>query len=170
MIRPLLVAATLLVSALPAAAQWVAVGRWGTPEAFRYVAPGSWMVLAGAAAGTVEISAEGDNHVGRLVLRCDPRAPAGEAVFSQYYGDALALEAETPVELRIDGQGFARAFRYDPAARLWRAPGPLDAAFLDAFAQGRRMELVTGAGTLVTRYRLSGSGAARAALQRSCGL
>ncbi|HPD94053.1 MAG: hypothetical protein H6900_16140 [Rhodobacter sp.] len=157
---------------LPAAAQWVAVGRWGEPDNFRFVAPGTWMVWT-AGRDAVEVSAEGDNHDGRLTFWCRPDAPEGGIRFSQYFGDALPPGPEgkdQPVVLVVDGQRFERVLAYEPAGRQWQVSGGLEQDFLEAFGWGTRMEVQTPSGTLVTRLGLNGSGTARSALRRACGL
>lgn len=160
--------AVLLALPLPAAAQWVAVGRWGSEANFRYVAPGTWMVLNDA--GTTTITAEGDNHSGRIEVWCNAEAPAGRLRFSGYYGEALTRADSEAVRLVIDGQSFERRLAYQPLAREWLATGVLDSALLDAFAWGSRLELLNAAGERVTAYALNGSGAAREALRRGCRL
>ena len=170
-----LICLTTLVSVLagfPAAAQWVAVGRWGEPEDFRFVAPGHWMVWS-PARDTVEVSAEGDNHDGRLTFWCRQDASDGGIRFSHYFGDTLAPaggEAAQTVALVVDGQRFERRMTYDPAGRLWQTAGGLGQDFLDAFSWGTRLEVQTDTGALVTRLGLNGSGTARGALRRTCGL
>ncbi len=167
------IAAAVALPGMPAAAQWVAVGRWGDPGDFRYVVPGTWMVQAGSN-GAAEISAEGDNHVGRITLWCR-RDPAENGVrFSHYFGDDLHHPAEErviePVTFVVDGQSFAGEFEFLPQDRLWVETGGLDSALLDAFAWGTQLELRNEAGDLVTRYWLNNSGGARAALRRACGI
>ena len=156
------------LTALPAQAQWQGVGRWGSEQSFRFVAPGTWMVLQSGQ--TTQITAEGDNHSGRIELWCSPDAPAGHLRLSLYYGDALGLSENEPVRLSIDGQNFERTLRYRPADRDWVAADVLDDEMLDAFAWGQRLELVNAAGARITAYALNGSGPARAALRRTCGI
>ncbi|MCB1388942.1 MAG: hypothetical protein KDK12_07355 [Rhodobacteraceae bacterium] len=177
MIRPtaVLAALALVLSALPAAAQWVAVGRWGAEGNFRYVPPGTWMVLQQD--GQVEITAEGDNHQGRIELTCDGERPGGTMRFSGYFGDALDESALSDVEPHvqsvrfvIDGQSFDRTFRYRPDARDWVADDVLEPGLLDVFAWGQRFEILNKEGERVTSYGLSGSGAARQAVRRGCGI
>jgi hypothetical protein len=174
MIR-LAAAFALLATAAPAAAQWVAVGRWGTEGNFRYVAPGTWMVLQRD--GGVEVTAEGDNHQGRIEMLCGTDLPEGQMRFSGYFGDALeesvmapAGAGQQPVSLVVDGQSFERMFHYRAEARDWVAEDALDASLLDAFAWGSRFEILNAAGERVTAYSLNGSGAARSALRRACGI
>lgn len=176
MIRPAALALLALgLSAPPAAAQWLAVGRWGTEGDFRFVAPGNWMVLRNDPG--VEITAEGDNHQGRIELTCDPESPRGTLRFSLYFGDALDESALADVEPRrqtvtfvIDGQRFDRIFDYRPLDRDWVASDVLDSDLLDAFAWGSRLELLNKEGERITAYALNGSGAAREAVRRGCGI
>lgn len=176
MIRPAALALLALgVSAPPAAAQWLAVGRWGTEDNFRFVPPGTWMVLQED--GGVEITAEGDNNQGRIELTCSADAPAGTLRFSLYFGDALDESALAPVEprrqivtLAIDGQRFERVFDYRPLDRDWVAEEVLETPLLDAFAWGTRLELLNKEGERITAYALTGSGAARQAVRRACGI
>ncbi|MCL4675131.1 MAG: hypothetical protein KJZ59_03680 [Pararhodobacter sp.] len=164
------------LSALPAAAQWIASGRWGTETNWRYVVPGTWLVQRNDdAARPVSIHAEGDNHVGRIEFWCDPQSGASGLRFGAYRGDALRQPAvpepvkpSETVALVIDGQRFERLFEYDAAARTWTASDALDAGFLDAFSWGSRMDLVNAAGEAITGYRMNGSSAAREALRRAC--
>ena len=167
------VAMGAVLASVPAAAQWVAVGRWGDPDNFRYVPPGTWMTWA-AGADSAEISAEGDNHVGRITLWCR-RAPAeGGVRFSHYFGDDLRHPPQEgvvePVTLVIDGHSIAGQFEFLPQDRIWVEAGGLDSALLDAFAWGTQLELRNEAGQVVTRYRLNNSGAARQALRSRCGI
>lgn len=159
--------------ATPADAQWVAVGRWAQGDGFRFVAPGTWMVLAEGE--RVTISAEGDNHVGRLDLWCRADAPAGGLRFSGYYGEGLQRThgplpwpSGEAVVLMVDGRRFERVLRYDPLGRDWSAEAAIDPALLDALSNGSALELRGSDGGLVTRLGLSGSGAAREALRRVC--
>lgn len=168
MLRPVLTLFLALATPLPALAQWQGVGRWGSEQSFRFVAPGTWMVLQQG--DSVQITAEGDNHSGRIELRCTRDAPAGQLRLSRYYGDGLGLSDSEPVRFAIDGQSFERTLRYRPADRDWVASDVLDTALLNAFAWGTRLELLNAAGERITAYRLNGSGAARAALQRTCGI
>ena len=176
MIRPVVfVLLALALSAPPAAAQWLAVGRWGREGDFRYVPPGHWMVRQQD--GRVEITAEGDNHQGRIELTCGPETPAGTLRFSLYFGDALddsALAEAEPrrqtVTFAIDGQRFDRVFEYRARDRDWVAAEVLETPLLDAFAWGTRLELLNKEGERITAYALNGSGAARSAVRRACGL
>jgi hypothetical protein len=162
-----------LALASVAQAQWLAVGRWGTERHFRFIAPGTWMVLQQD--GWVEISAEAENHDGRLTFRCNAETPGGQMEFSGYFGDGLdrptdPASLDLPVTFVIDTQRFDQTVTYAAADRLWRASGPLNADMLDALSWGSRMVLQTEAGTPVAEFRLNNSGGARAALRRTCGL
>ena len=178
MVRPAFLALLPLLTlapALPAQAQWIAAGRWGDETGFRYVQPGRWMVLERG--GRVEMSAEGDNHLGRLTLSCDAGNPRGRMIFDAYRGPGLAesvLSPEQPgresVTLLIDGQPFSGTFEYRPNDRYWLADGGLTPEFLDALAGGLGMEMRDSSGESVTRFRLSGTGAARATVARLCGI
>ncbi|MCB1405505.1 MAG: hypothetical protein KDK01_04395 [Rhodobacteraceae bacterium] len=164
------------LSALPAAAQWIASGRWGTETNWRYVVPGTWLIQrSDDPAQPVSIHAEGDNHVGRIELWCNPETRGSALRFGAYRGDALhqpaAFEQEKTSEtvaFVIDGTRFERLFEYDAAARIWTATDVLDADFLNAFSWASRMDLVNAAGEPITGYRMNGSSAAREALRRSC--
>lgn len=153
---------------LPAQAQWIAAGRWGTAESFRYVPPGTWMVLTEGA--TASASAEGEHHQGRIELQCGPGVPAGRLSLSAYRGGALTGAGSQPVRLVIDGEPFDRVLHYRPEQRDWRDEGGLEPGFLDALGSGARLEVLNAAGQRVTALRLNGSGAARATLRRVCGL
>ena len=163
-------------TSLPAHAQWIASGRWGTETNWRYIVPGTWMVLRQDNTNQpVSIHAEGANHVGRIELWCDPETQASALRFDAYRGAALrqpaASTAETvtePVIFDIDGQTFEHQFTYDPTHRLWTASGVLDAPFLNAFSWGTRLQLRNSAGDEITSYRLNGSSQAREALRRTC--
>lgn len=171
----LVMALCAALAAPPAAAQWVAVGRWAQGSDFRFVAPGTWMVLQED--GAVSISAEGGNHVGRLTFHCGADDPAGRLWFDLYYGDALArTPAPLPwpsgerVTLVIDNQPFALEVDYHPDDRAWSAEAPLTRRFLDAFAWSQRLDILNRAGEVVTSYGMTNSGAAREAVWRRCGL
>jgi len=171
----LLAALVLATTALPAPAQWIAVGRWGSEGNFRYVPPGTWMVQA--TGDGIGISAEGDHHQGRIELWCSAAEPAGRLRFSGYRGeglDASALAGEEPrrqpVQFVIDGQSFERVFDYRPDERDWVAGAVLDGPFLNALAGGQRLELRNPGGEAITAFRLDGSRAARSAVQQRCGL
>ena len=168
MLRPVLTLFLALATPLPALAQWQGVGRWGSEQSFRFVAPGTWLVLQQG--DSVQITAEGDNHAGRIELSCSRDAPGGQLRLSRYYGDALELSDHELVRFAIDGQSFERSLRYRPADRDWVASDVLDAALLNAFAWGTRLELLNAANERITAYALNGSGTARAALQRTCGI
>lgn len=143
------------ITDLPASAQWIASGRWGTQDcwgtqdSWRYVTPGTWMVLRGASpSAPVTISAEGNNHVGRIALWCDPETGTSALRFDTYFGDALrrpsAFDTQRAMEtvtFLIDGQRFDRAFDSDSETRTWSARDVLDPAFLNAFSEGTRLEL-----------------------------
>lgn len=176
-LTPLIVAFAFCLTSLPAAAQWVAPGRWGTADTWRIVVPGTWLVLRSERpTEPVSIHAEGDNNVGRIEMWCDPVAESSAMRLTAYYGNALrypvarkAGDPAEPVVFIIDSQRFDRAVTYDFAGRQWLAQDMLDAPFLDAFAWGTRMELRNAADELVVSYRLNGSSAAREALRSVCG-
>ncbi|MCB1394829.1 MAG: hypothetical protein H6898_16880 [Rhodobacter sp.] len=172
--RTLALAALMLVTALPAQAQWLAVGRWGTDGSWRYVQPGTWMVLQENGGEAVSVSAEAENHDGRLEFWCRREAAEGGLVFDFYFGDALNRpEAEKEPQiatLQIDGQTFDTALSYDPEARNWHDSGALRRELLDAFSWGSSLELVNAAGDTISRFRLNNSGSARSALRNTCGL
>ncbi|WP_417627591.1 hypothetical protein [Pararhodobacter aggregans] len=178
MVRPAAAALALVVlglSTLPVPAQWLAVGRWGSEGNFRYVRPGTWMVEQQA--GGVSISAEGDHHEARIELSCDAGSPARRLRLSGYRGDALdesALAQQEPrqqaLSLVLDGRAFELMVDYRPATHDWlavEAPGP---EFLDALAMGSRLEILNTQGVRVAAVGLSGSGAAREAVRRACGI
>lgn len=164
----------VLATALPASAQWIASGRWGTETNWRYITPGTWMVLrSDNPTQPTSIHAEGANHVGRIALWCDPQTQASNLRFDAYRGTALvqtlgALVTEEPVIFDIDGQAFERRFSYNAAQRAWVASEVLDAPFLDAFSWGAQLRLRNAAGDEITSYRLNGSSAAREALRQTC--
>lgn len=168
------VCAALMMSPLPASAQWIASGRWGTEGNWRYVVPGTWMVLrSDNVTRPVSIHAEGANHVGRIALWCDPEARTSEMRFDAYHGEALhqPITGDTAPErvtFEIDGQSFERSFSYNAMQRFWVARDVLDAPFLDAFSWGNQLQLRNAAGDEITRYRLNGSSQAREALRRTC--
>lgn len=162
--------AVLIVSSMPASAQWIASGRWGTEANWQYVVPGTWLILrSDNAAQPVSIHAEGANHVGRIALWCDPQTQTSTLRFDAYRGLALnPAPTPEPVTFEIDGQNFERTFLYDPAQSVWVADGALDATFLDAFSWGSRLQLRNAAGEEITSYRLNGSSRAREALRQTC--
>lgn len=169
---PILVLA--LLCAAPAFGQWLAPGRWATGDGFRPVAPGTWMVLRQN--DGVEISAEGDHHVGRLTLWCTTTMPGGGLIFDTYNGsglqhapaDAAELTSEV-VTLMVDAQRFDVAFVHIPWERLWVADAVMSPSLMDAFANGSRLDLRNAAGEGITGYHLHGSSAAREAVRRACG-
>ncbi len=179
-LAPALAVIALCLSITPAAAQWIASGRWGSESNWRYIVPGTWMVQRhDNPAQPVSIHAEGANHVGRIALWCDPTAQTSALRFDAYRGSALRQPAATPdtteaatitepVIFEIDGQAFQRSLTYDATQRLWTATDVLDAAFLDAFSWGTRLNLRNAAGEDITGYLLSGSSSAREALRRAC--
>ncbi|GAB4273613.1 MAG: hypothetical protein Kow0013_27570 [Pararhodobacter sp.] len=154
-----------------ALAQWIAVGRWGSEDNFRSVVPGTWMVLQRD--DWVEISAEADNHDGRLTFQCSADNPGGSLRFERYFGSTLPRpiapdDPHVSVALVIDGERFEQIVSYSPGERSWAATGTLASPLMDAFSFGSRMELVTGSEETVARFRLNGSGTARAAIRRIC--
>ncbi|MFN4101392.1 MAG: hypothetical protein ACK4GT_16620 [Pararhodobacter sp.] len=174
MIRLSLAALVLAATSLPAPAQWIAVGRWGSEREFRHVPPGTWMVRDEG--DSIAISAEGDHHQGRLEFWCSAGDPAGRLRFSGYRGDGLPVPfadggpVSHPVQFVIGAQHFDRVFDYRPAERDWLGPALLDPDFLEVFAAGQRMDLLDAGGERITSFRLAGSRAARVAVQQSCGL
>ena len=140
-----LTALALTASTLPAAAQWIAVGRWGGERDFRFVPPGTWMVQEDA--GAVTVSAEGEHHRGRLEFTCSASEPAGQLRFTAYHGDALtpsgAPAQGDAVELVIGAQRYARVLTYREDQRDWVGDAGFEAGFLEAFAAGQQMELQT---------------------------
>ncbi|WP_068306755.1 hypothetical protein [Pararhodobacter sp. CCB-MM2] len=176
MLRLSLTAALCLAaSALPGWAQWTAVGRWGSDNAFRYVQPGAWMHRT---EGTrVEVSAEGDNHQGRLTFRCEQSRPEGRMVFEMYRGPGLndsvfsrTQPAREFLRLDIDGQSFVGEVEYRPTDRLWVTTDLLTPGFLDAFARGARLEMYNIHDERITAFGLRGTGAAREVMRRVCGI
>ena len=175
MFSRLVALALIPLSALPAQAQWTAVGRWGSENAFRYVQPGTWM--ARVEDTRVEVSAEGDNHQGRLTFRCEQSRPEGRMVFELYRGGGLrdslysrTQPARETVRLVIDGQSFGGEMEYRPNDRVWVTTDLLTPGFLDAFAWGARMEMLNAYGERVTAFGLNGTGAAREVMRRVCGI
>jgi len=123
----------------------------------------------------VTIHAEGDNHVGRLEMWCNPETGQSHLRFDSYRGDALhqpgandGARVQDPVVFVINGQRFERVFDYDTHLRVWTAEGTLDAAFLNAFSWSSRMELETPEGERITGYSMNNSGGARSALRQTC--
>ncbi|WP_417589225.1 hypothetical protein [Pararhodobacter oceanensis] len=173
-----LTGAAVVLPALPVSAQWVASGRWGSEDRWRYVTPGSWQVLrSDHEAHPVSIHAEGENHLGRIAIWCRPDSGESMLQFDAYRGDALhqplavSATASPPadrVTLVIGEQRFERALQYDPAQRVWTARDMLDEAFLQAFAWGSRMQMLNAQGAEITSFRLNGSGAAVSALNAAC--
>ena len=169
-------AMAVCLSATPAAAQWIASGRWGTEARWRYIVPGTWMVQRqDSPTRPVSIHAEGANHVGRIALWCDPTSQTSALRFDAYRGSALRQPAVTeaatitePVTFLFDGQSFERSLTYDAAQRLWTATDVLDADFLNAFSWGARLQLLNAAGDEITTYRLNGSSNARESLRQTC--
>lgn len=164
-----------LTFGLPAQAQWIAAGRWGDQNGFRYVQPGTWMVLTQGSA--VEMSAEAENHQGRLTFSCDAGQPQGRMVFDLYRGRGLYASmysrAQPGIEsiyMVIDGQSYAGEVEYRPNDRHWVATGILTPQFLDALAMGIRMEMLNAAAEPVTSFRLTGTGAARRVMAQLCGI
>lgn len=162
-----------------ASAQWIAAGRWGTEARWRYVVPGTWLVLRPEAGvrDTVSIHAEAENHDGRLALWCRRDVPGGGLVFERYFGDLLqrpdgAAQDVTSqsAALVVDDRAFDIALEYHPVERQWTALNVLEGGFLDAFGWGSRMDLVNASGETVAQFRLNGSGGARSALRQGCGL
>ncbi|WP_334193191.1 hypothetical protein [Pararhodobacter sp.] len=178
MVRPAAAALALVVlgaSTLPVTAQWLAVGRWGSEGNFRYVRPGTWMVQQQE--GGVSITAEGDHHEIRIELSCDAGTPARQLRLSGYRGDALdesALAQQEPrqqaLTLALDGRAFELMVDYRPVTHDWLAVEAPGSDFLDAFAQGSRLEILNKQGVRVAAVGLNGSGAARAAVRRACGV
>ena len=159
---------------VPALAQWIAVGRWGTEQSFRYVPPGTWMVEQDS--NRTLISAEGDHHDGRLTLTCPDGPGAIRLSFSHYYGAAMNLAAihlagmtRVPATLAVGDQAFVVHLDQSPDAREWSATLTTPEV-LDALGQGRQLDLRTMDGQAVTRFGLARASAAREALRRGCGL
>ena len=166
-----LLSATL---AAPAAAQWIAVGRWGTEQSFRFVPPGTWMVEQDST--HTSISAEGDHHDGRLTLTCPDAAGRVHLSFSHYYGTAMSLAAvrlagmtRVPATLAVGDQAFVLHLDQSADAREWSVTLTTPEV-LDALGQGRHLELRTMDGQRVTRFGLARASAAREALHRACGI
>jgi hypothetical protein len=166
----------LLGSALPAFAQWVAVGRWGNESNFRFVAPGTWMTLDTGFSG-FEISAEGDNHVGRLTFWCRPDMQGGGLLLTQYLGPNLRQTLRDPAQVESETVTFVLGERrFDFALdlieweRSWTANDILTREFLDAFGRANRLELRNADDEVVTGFRMNGSSAALSALRRRCGI
>lgn len=170
---PLALAALVVATALPAQAQWLAAGRWGTDANWRYVQPGTWMVLE-QGSDAVSVTAEAENHDGRLAFSCRREAVGGDLTFDLYFGDALPrpMVATGPQSamLRIDGRDFGTDLAYDPVTRSWHGAAVVGADLLDAFGWGSSLDLVNATGDTISRFRLNNSGGARAALRRVCGL
>lgn len=162
--------AGLLAMPLPALAQWVAVGRWGTEQSFRFVPPGTWMVLSDASGA--EISAEGDNHVTRLTLACQPGDTAARVEVSRYFGYDLPREegAQTRFLLVLDDHRMELDFTWSEERQAWVSQGALDADTLAVFGWANRLSLLNGAEAQIAQYRMNGSTAARDALRRACGI
>lgn len=166
----------LWVGALPAAAQWVAVGRWGSESNFRFVAPGTWMALDTGPSG-FEISAEGDNHVGRLTFWCRPDMQGGGLLLTQYNGPDLRQTPRDPALVESETVTFLfgdRRFDLDldliAWERTWTAQDVLTREFLEAFGRANRLELRNASDVSVTSFRMNGSSAALSALRRRCGI
>lgn len=166
--------AALLAMPLPAAAQWIAVGRWGTEQSFRFVPPGTWMVEQDSR--RTLISAEGDHHDGRLTLTCPEGPGTIRLSFSHYYGTAMNLAAvhmagmtRVPATLAVGDQSFVVHLDQSPDAREWNATLTTPEV-LDAIGQGRHLDLRTMDGQRVTRFGLARASAAREALRQGCGL
>lgn len=169
-----LVCALLALPAPPALAQWIAVGRWGSEQSFRFVPPGTWMVLEED--GRTSISAEGEYHDGRLTLSCTAEPGSAVLVFSHYHGAALN-EAEVRLSgiprvaatLAVEDRAFVLHLDQSLIAREWSATLPTP-EILDAMAGGRWMELRLASGERVTRIGLGRAAAAREAVRQGCGL
>lgn len=178
--RRLIVVTTALsvaMLALPATAQWVGSGRWGSDGRFRHITPGTWMVLRPQGAQSQAlVSAEGMNHDGRMMINCAQGDEQAMMVFDQYFGNALSRPVEARdvtaqiVSFVIDGQGFESHVAYDIAHRHWSGPIPNDPQFLETFGWGSRMELRNSSGDVISQFRLNNSGGARGALRQYCGL
>lgn len=176
MFAPILAMLAVWGNALPVSAQWVAVGRWGSESSFRFVAPGTWMALDTGPSG-FEISAEGDNHVGRLTFWCRPDMQGGGLLLTQYLGPNLRqtlrdpglVESET-VTFIVGERRFDFALDLIEWERTWSAQDVLTRKFLDAFARANRLELRNAGEDIVTSFRMNGSSAALSAMRRRCGI
>jgi len=172
---PALAGVLFAAMAAPAQAQWLAVGRWGTDANWRYVQPGTWMVLE-EGSDAVSVTAEAENHDGRLAFSCRREATGtgGDLTFDLYFGDALPRPTVSTgpqtTTLRIDGREFGTDLAYDPVTRSWHGAAVLQTEILDAFGWGSSLDLVNTAGDTVSRFRLNNSGGARSALRRVCGI
>lgn len=167
---PQLALAMLLALPTPATAQWIAVGRWGSDQSFRFVAPGTWMVLSTNAG--VEASVEGDNHVTRLTLACQPGDSAARVVVSRYFGYDLPREdgARANFLLALDDHRIDLTVVWSDAADGWVAEGALDTDTLSRFSWANRLRLLDAGETELATYRMNGTSAAREALRRRCGI
>lgn len=169
-----LLLALLVAVPVPALGQWIAVGRWGSEQSFRFVPPGTWMVEEGTT--RTRVSAEGNHHDGRLTITCTADPGAAHLVFSHYHGTALNMAAvrlsglpRVATTLAVDEHSFVLHLDASPSEREWTTT-LTSPEMLDAMAGGRQMELRTMDGQRVTRIGLSRASAAREALRQGCGL
>lgn len=167
---PLLALAALLALPTPAPAQWLAVGRWGSEQNFRYVAPGTWMVLN--TDSSAEASADGDNHVTRLTLSCRRGDSAARVELSRYFGYALPRSTAEPTSflLVLDDIRIELDAVWSEGAQGWVAETALDSDALSLFRGARALNVLGPDQSTLATYRMNGSTAMREALQRRCGI
>ena len=162
--------AALLALPAPAAAQWVAVGRWGSEGNFRYVAPGTWMVLPTETGA--EVSADGDNHVTRLTLVCEPGAAAARVELTRYFGYALPRDPATQAKflLVLGDVRMELDATWSDAIEGWVAEDAMGPDTLSLFSWANQITVLDADEAALATYRMNGSSAAREALRRRCGI
>lgn len=170
MLRTTALASLCATLAAPAPAQWLAVGRWGSEQNFRYVPPGTWMALTTDTGA--EISAEGDNHVTRLTLACERGETAAQVELSRYFGYDIPREegAQARFLLVIEDIRMQLDFVWSEAAQAWVSLDAFDSDTLALFGWANRLHLLGADEADLATYRMNGSTAALGTLRRACGL